>query len=283
MISGRKYAIIAALIGSIFAFDSFAPIRAQIPVLEVQFEQGKARVDEPYRVMYETSWTGPADQFAVLSAEPGTVDWAATRLVDTRSRQEDGKFFITQTIEYVPFESGEFEISPFVVSYFDPAQLEDSSNASEEDDATELPEPRVLEAGAFAIRVRPNLTPYYLPGTIALLLVLSTVTAYGAMRRKRRLQAAGVGLAVPEPQTVQSALNLARQHRLDGKFYEFYKELVRAASLMVPGTATRTLRGKLEADAREVGYRGTRPSDDEMDGVLRDVERAMRQNPSTDA
>lgn len=279
MISGLKYAIIAPLIGSIFAFDSLAPLRAQTPVLEVLLEQDKARVDEPYRVMYETSWTGPADQFAIRSADPATVDWATSRVVETSTRQEDGKFFITQTIEYVPFESGEFEVLPFIVSYFDPAQLRVAGGASEEEGDAELPEPRILEASAFQLKVRPNLAPYYLSGTIAVLVALCTGVAYASRRRRRELQAVAAGINVPEPQTVQSALNLARQYRLDEKFYEFYKELSRAASLMAPGTATRTLRGKLEAGAKEVGYRGVRPSDEEMDGVLRDVERAVQQGP----
>ena len=39
---------------------------------------------------------------------------------------------------------------------------------------------------------------------------------------------------------------------------------------------------KIEADAKEVGYRGVRPADDEMDGALKDVERALQQSPGED-
>lgn len=283
MILGHKCVIIPLLIGSIFAFDPFAPLRAQTPVLEVQLEQDTARVDEPYRVMYETSWTGSADLFAVLSAEPETVAWASSRVVETKTRQEDGKFFITQTIEYVPFKAGEFEISPFTVSYFDPALLEDSGDATEEEESPELPAPQTLEAGAFQLTVRPNLAPYYFYGTIAVAVALCTGVAFTSVRRRRALRAAGATIEVPEPQTVQSALNLARQHRLDGKYYEFYTELTRAASLMAPSTAARALRGKLDAAAKEVGYKGIRPSDDEMDGVLKEVEQAVQQGPCEDA
>ena len=57
---------------------------------------------------------------------------------------------------------------------------------------------------------------------------------------------------------------------------------MQAATLLAPSVAARKLREKLEADAKEVGYRGVRPTDDEMDGALKDVEGAVQRSPDED-
>lgn len=252
---------------------------AQAPVLEVRLPQETAHVHEPYQVIYETSWEGLADAFAVLPADPETVPWASSSIVKTATRIQDGKCFVTQTVEFVPYEAGEFEVLPFVVSYFDPASIE----VSDEDRGTALPEQEILRAAGFTLTVRPEVGPYVLYGTLAAVIVaLSAVGAWTVARRRRQATLAGASSGLTMPQTARAAMNLARQYRLDGKFYDFYKELSRAATLLAPSVAARKLREKLEADAKEVGYRGVRPADDEMDGAMKDLERAMQPSPDED-
>lgn len=283
MIRCGKCAIIATAIATLCTLCSFAPARAQRPVLEVRLEQETARVGEPYRVVYETSWTGAPDAFAVLPTDPETVPWATSRSTQMATRAEGAKFFVTQTVEYVPYEAGEFEVSPFVVSYFDPALIEDSESTSEDAPGEELPEQQTISAPAFTVSVRADLGPYIFYGTaLALVAALGAAGAWTLLRRRRRARLEGASEGVAVPQTVHAVLNLARQYRLDGKFYEFYKELSRAATLLAPSVAVRKLREKLEADAKDVGYRGVRPSDDEMEGSLKDVERAMQSGPADD-
>ena len=82
---------------------------------------------------------------------------------------------------------------------------------------------------------------------------------------------------------VQDALHKARQQRLDGQFYEFYVELSRAAGLVANGSEGRDVAVLIKAHAEEVGYKGLRPTDDQMDGDFGDVERALaRLNENND-
>ncbi len=278
-----KCAILGASLVALCILDSFSLVPAQAPVLEVRLPQETARVDEPYRMIYETSWAGPADAFAVLPADPETVAWASSSIVETATRTQDGKRFVTQTVEFVPYEAGEFEVAPFVVSYFDPALIGDSEEGSEENGETPLPPQEILRAAGFTLTVRPDLGPYLMYGTLAAVVAtLSAVGAWAIARRRRRARLAGASVAMAVPQTVRAALNLARQYRLDGKFYEFYKEISRASTLLAPSVAARKLREKLEADAKEVGYRAVRPTDDGMDGAVKEVERALQQGPGED-
>ena len=65
----------------------------------------------------------------------------------------------------------------------------------------------------------------------------------------------------------------ARRHRLDGDWYAFYRALGRAMARLRPEADALTRR--FEARANEVGYGGIRPTDDELDGAMRDAERAL--------
>ena len=280
MITGGKCVIMTLAIVALCTLYSIVPASAQTLILEVRLEQDKARINEPYRVVYETSWTGAPDAFAILPTDPEPVPWATSRTAQMATRAEGGKFFVTQTVEYVPYEAGEFEVSPFVVSYFEPASVENSESAEEEDGGEQLPEQQIIRAAGFTVYVQPDLGPYIFYGTaLALFAALTGAGAWTLVQRRRRARLEGVSGGVSVPQTVCAALNVARQYRLDGKFYEFYKELSRAATLLAPSVAARKLREKLEADAKEVGYRDVRPSDDDMDGALKVVERAIQRDP----
>lgn len=240
-------------------------------------DRSKAKVDEPYRVIYETRWRGEADSFAIVPAEIEAVTWAQTRIVETTTRSEDDVFIVALTVEFIPYEAGEFEVPAFSVGYFDPALISAEESEDIRKTGPKLPDREMLQASAFMLTVRPSLGPYFLYGSIlAVLVCLSALGVRNLRARRQRAIAAGAPAALPVPQTMRAALNLARQYRLDGKFYEFYKELARGVAMLAPSVAARKLREKIEADAKEVGYRGVRPTDDDMDGSVRDVERALR-------
>jgi hypothetical protein len=62
---------------------------------------------------------------------------------------------------------------------------------------------------------------------------------------------------------------------LDGHFYEYYLELARAVNALPAERKPAGLAETLQGRAQAVGYQGVRPTEDEMDGDFRDVERAL--------
>jgi hypothetical protein len=132
-----------------------------------------------------------------------------------------------------------------------------------------------LEAPAIDVRVGYYFSPRLLVGlgvAVAGLIAASIAVVLRVRRARVRHENPIPGVA-----TVQTVLNLARQHRLDGKFYDYYRALAHAATLAAPSVAARKLREKLENDAQRVGYGALQPSDDELDGALRDIERMLRE------
>ena len=247
---------------------------AQAPVLEVRLGQERPRVNHPFEVTYETRWDGEADAFAIVPTEVEGVPWAEARTVRTTTRSEDGTFIVAQTVEFIAREAGEFEVPPFVVGYFDPALLAEEEAVEGEERG--LPDQRFLRAAGFTVKVRPGAGRYVFYGTAAALVAGLSAMGWWVARRRGQLELAAGTVAASRPETVPASMNLARQQRLDGKFYEFYKELGRGASLLSASAEARRLCEKLEHEANEVGYRGVRPTDDDMDGALKDLERAYR-------
>jgi len=96
-------------------------------------------------------------------------------------------------------------------------------------------------------------------------------------RRSRRPHAAPAAAprASGDVAAIEQALQRARRCRLDGRFYEFYNELAGAAAALPTHGPEPDLATALRDRAQHAGYTGKRPTDDRMDGDLRDVERAL--------
>jgi hypothetical protein len=126
--------------------------------------------------------------------------------------------------------------------------------------------PQILKAAAMTLVVRaPFAWQPWAAGGGAL---AAAAGAAGAWWRRRKRAAAMSGApGRTQREVVQALLHEARRHRLDGDFYAFYKTLQRAAQTLGLEEA-----GALAQRTQAVGYRGVRPTDDDMDGDIKRVE-----------
>lgn len=106
------------------------------------------------------------------------------------------------------------------------------------------------------------------------LLGLIAALAAALWWRQRRQVASGHE-ALGAAEAARALLHDARRQRLDGDFYAYYKALARAAAL----AGASRLGAQLDEKTQSVGYRGVRPADEDMDGDLRAVERALAGQP----
>jgi hypothetical protein len=89
------------------------------------------------------------------------------------------------------------------------------------------------------------------------------------------------GVAVMDLGAAETALQAARRRRIDGDPYGFYLQLAQAAASLPTTEQGRV--DKLQAAARDIGYRGTPPTEDQMDSDLRAIERDLnRRKEETD-
>jgi hypothetical protein len=75
----------------------------------------------------------------------------------------------------------------------------------------------------------------------------------------------------------QTLLHEARRKRLDGDFYAFYQQLTAAVSVAQAHPDARALVTRLQERTREVGFKGIRPTEDELDGDAKAAEAVVDQ------
>lgn len=241
-------------------------------------EGQRAIAGVPFHVTYEARWRGPANAYALLPPEPERVPWGSARLMESTTASVDGVQVVRFVVQFVAEEPGTVDVPPYVVSYYGSEAFDrvESGEATAATDTREAERERhTLRASGFAIPVhRPF--PFGAAVIAALLAGLLAIGGVTYMRKRGRRPRSAIG-GPSAAQTVQAALNAARQYRLDGRMYEYYRELARGATLLAPSVAARKLREKLEQDAERVGYGALHPSDDELEGAARDLELALRE------
>ena len=260
------------------------------PVVTYSIDPPNPKSGIPFRVAYHVTWQGNAQDFAVLPSDPVAVAWGTAQLVSADATSDSTGQTVTYAVEFVADRPGTFEIPAYRVSYAPGAEVfsapieytpaTTSHVAHLHGDASSAPaQPEVettpIEAPAIDVRVGYYIGPTLIAALAAAGVGLIAVAAAVAVRARRAR--ARHENPIPGAATVQSVLNLARQHRLDGKFYDYYRALAQAATLAAPSVAARKLREKLESDAQRVGYGALQPSEDDLEGALRDIERVLRE------
>jgi len=244
------------------------------PQLDIRIPDGPARPNRPYRLAYEAIWSGDPLAFSVLPLEMPPPDWGIIAIVDMSAFVRDGLNVVSQTVEITPKEPGEFEMPELRVAYLHPGATPPAENAAPQTAPPDSGAPPSLRAEPFTITVRPART-FWISGGLGVPLFI--LLCWWFLRRSRRIQPAQdtPTAASLDAASVEQALQRARRCRLDGRFYEFYNELAHAAAALSPSGPGGELAAMLEQRAQHVGYTAERPTDDRMNGDLRDVERAL--------
>lgn len=142
-------------------------------------------------------------------------------------------------------------------------------------EAVDLSTAVVVPTKPLNLVVKTDLRPYLNGGAVAAGVLLVLLLGIVAYRKLRPAPQQDVDASLSPAEQAREHVHAARRHRLDGDFYQFYLSLSRAAkALNLEGGSVAT---RLEARAQEVGYKGVRPTEDEMDGILKDIERALTQ------
>jgi len=243
---------------------------ASEPELKVTPQEGDGRPGRPYRIECEVSWEGEPDEYAVAAAEADAIDWGELVVREARSFVRDGRNVVAQTVEITPKATGEYKTPELRISYLIPETTSPAEPVAPEAAPSDSSVPPALRADPLPLFVRPSRTLVWLLGGLGASLFFLGAGWWLAQRRRSHQPA-------PQPPSpadrvaVQTSLHQARQRRLDGNHYEYYQILGRVASEIDPELAA-----SLKSRAEAVGYRGVRPTDDEMDSDWRALERALR-------
>lgn len=267
--------LVRALVSLLIAGASLVA-SADVPTLSGVVTNGEfATPNQAYSVVYEITWEGDPGEYLIAPPEVEAFTWGTARVARSRATAREGLNVLYYTLEFTAEGPGTYEIPGITFRYFTPDQVpqpgptESGPGDAGQADA-EFP---MLRAEPISLIVRaPSTVPLPALVTGALLACCALAGAWVFARRRRR----GTPPAQVDPLAEVSAMvHAARGRRLDGDYYAFYCEMLKAVQRLEPGSAVGALQTALKNRAREVGFKGVRPTDDEMDGVERDVERAV--------
>jgi hypothetical protein len=236
-----------------------------------------ATARKPLKVTYAVRWTGAPDAYVVLAPEYDSIAWGGIELARVETYVEDGMNVVAQTLVVTPVVSGEHAMPEVRIRFTPPEEVPQPESTLDQTpptpsvaQASVIP---TLRAAVLPIRVHPDRTPVYGSSLLGLLLFALFSAAWYTFRRRRQRSAGETATTGPPVEAIASALQSASTHRIDGDYYAFYRDLCRAAELM-PDAAS-DLTHTLKARAEEAGYKGTRPTDEAMEGDTRAVQRAL--------
>ena len=226
-------------------------------------------VGEPVELVYTFRWEDAPAGWMVLPPVFDAVDWATIECVRAETSGGDDGQRVTQTVRIVPREPGERTFPALKFGWLSKEQA-----ASLQYEASLPSTGQLVQSESFPVLVRePFQAPW--PWIAAGAVVLGAAGAAGAVWARRKRAQTTDQAASPADQA-QNALHQARRQRLDGDLYGYYRSLVQAAQAMTGSEDAAQWAAVMQERARQVGYQGVRPPDDQLDGDLRDMERALR-------
>ncbi len=253
----------------------WTPAAQAEPELKTVMPEGTVRVDRPFDVQCEVRWTGDAGEYSVMPVELDSFDWGTATLGPVEASVEDGVNVVRQRVTITPAKAGEFKLPELRVGLQSPG-TPPVPKASESPTHPSSPSATpTLRSQPPSVTVKPHRPLAWMAGIPGALLLIGAGTWWARRRRAARpARVSSPTSAAVTPTAAESALLTARQRRIEGDVYACYSSLLVAAEAL-PGVADE-LKPRLEACARDAGYRGWRPENDELDSDIRAVERALR-------
>lgn len=243
---------------------------ADFPTLEVVPPDSSVHPGQQATFIYRVSWAGDGNEWRVPAPAMDQPLWGRTTLQSATTYSEGGRTVVDFALGIVAGDTGRFELPAVEFEVFPSSDIIKNEKAP----LKEPPEPwrtdLILTAEPVTLEVVPDYGRWIPTGIVGGLTVLVMAGALWAVFRSRPEPAA----SQPVSDDPRDFIHTARKHRLDGDFYRFFQALAGAAG-KVKGPEAAKLAAQHNERAREVGYGGIRPTDDEMDAALKDTERLI--------
>lgn len=270
MVASRSVRQRGLVIVALLTSSCFGVTWAQ-PTLEVVGPQKAVHPGRPCFITLNVRWAGAPEAYRILPAKVAPVDWGQISVSEAVSTVKDGMNLVTQTITVIPSRAGTYEIADILIPYRTPEDLTPPEADAPATDHTMPSVDPTLNGAPILLHVRPDRTLAWLSGGLGVLL-LCTLLGWWSVR-KSRPSAGQPSPPIPVASPYHDLLLEARKHRLDGHSYDYYLALSRVASALPAETGLVRL---LKDRAQDVGYRGIRPTEEQMNADYAAVERAAR-------
>lgn len=251
-------------LAAILLTPSWVAFAQDAPKAAIEPPKGTVRVGESFEVGVSVSWTGDSSRFKVSPGDLTNPAWGEAAWIRVEARKTADQTVQTFVAQFLATEPGTFAIPSLRLTYVDANQKPSETG----------PPSNQLQVDGFDQKVNPDYRwayPYMALGVVVAGLGVSFASIwYG----RRKSQAANAPDPLAPWRTVEESLHNARRHRLDGDFYSYYREQLRIVQF-VGGEVKSEFDTRLKKMVERVGYQGHKPTEDEIEGSMKDLERAL--------
>jgi hypothetical protein len=232
------------------------------PQVEATLAASTVSTGTPFTLSITVSWQGDADQYVIVPPEPGLPDGIEKLSSSFVSSASAGM----QTMHYSyllrALKNGDYTIPPAAVKYWARGEEKESTAASGE---------ITFKAVRFAL-IENHATRIF-SICVALLAVAVAGMGFIVVRRKKALrQKQATSSETGADKQVAELLQICRQSKLRGDYAEFFKTALDLARMVAPQDSALT--GTLAAMCEKVQFGGVRPPAEEIERLLRQLEKS---------
>lgn len=237
------------------------PLRITPPTATVHLAEPRPKVREPFSLDVEIHWAGNFDEYLLHPPQLVLPEGVEQRGVSAETGGEKGRSVVTYSIALEASEPGAFALDPVELRYTPRFESSPVSTRIEGPTVEVLPRTIAgLEMGTFAGVV----------GGLALAVAGGLVFA---RRRRRRAVTSDEGPVRRWRQTLEEA----RRLRLEGELGASTERLLRLELDILGETPEAPRRAELEERLERLRFGGERPGAEEVDRLLRRLEREVEE------
>ncbi len=263
-----KIRVLSLLFGLLLGATALG--EAALPTLHTHGPEGKVYVGMPFTVTYVMTWEEEEDFYLVRPPELPTPDWGVAASGALEMMLEDTQHVWRFDLEITPEVEGEFTVPALDFFYFPAADVSEVGVLSEDTDSPELwPS---LSSDPIPLSVYRPVSAWIIGLPVLGVLVLALASLWFFWWR--RGEPVSEEVLTPR-QWARQEFHQVQRLKLDGELYPMYQRLLRIVERVGDAEADKTLIARLRDTESAVGYQGKRPSEDELNGDTRDVERVI--------
>lgn len=275
---GQSHGIRRSLVvGAVLLAGLISSAAASEPELKVVEGKQPAVAGRPWKLVCEVTWEGAPGEYAVAPPDVSPFDWGRAEVRSAKTFVREGKNVVAYEIMITADAPGEYTTPEMNLVYTSPEDIKEAEISRDPDPlpGSEVsPQPGAvppsLRVHPLTLQVSPDRSKTWMYAVLgALLLSLLALAGARLLRRPKEIQAS---TTADVAQQVANTLLEAKRQRVEGAYYECCRSLAGAARL----AGDESLAGALQARADDIGYRGTQPSKDELDGYFRKMEQTLK-------
>jgi len=245
-----------------FALSSFPTPLNAAPALSLSVDEGSIIVRKPFSIELTISWEGDAEQYLVETPRLKLPQGITQSGSSYSTSAKENMYFLRYRYTLCAATAGTHVLDPVETNYWE-------RNAGEAQTA---------RTGALTFKVSTRaevaLTRYGIPGALLLIFISFFIAASVLSTKKKKAVSTAQTDGIAMEEIIARELKQCRAYKISGDWDNYLKQVIATRSKLPAAEKDEKIRAELRTLAERVHYGGYRPSEDEINLIERQLEKA---------